>query len=835
MQNDYFPIVVVRKGGGELSVLDNFKFISMDKIIYEFSTFEEQLKLLKNNIVYDLHKLIGGEDDVKLKRLLINFKRDFFNERNTDKYSDTIKNYNAFNQKHKIYSQKLIDYKDELNKYRNHHNDKIISSIEQLKEASKHYFLKNGLLFSSDVLSYEIHKNYFIGADNINNKNKRIFISILKYLSRSVTKTTPFSTFNSLFFLEHNDGRYIPITCPINDTNFRITNLFFHYVKELLLNDLDFKKGLSVYPNSTIYNEKKELNRFIFFINKNNNESFKKLDRSPILNFIREKASIETCSYNFLLNQIDTATVEDKISILIFIDSLIELGFLHIEYPVLLSDENWINQLLNYLTTEKSFNNSKKIRNLILLLKRIQATILEIKDTNRKSEIIKEIYIEISNFFIEVNPTIDFIQKVTPQNLFYEDTFSESKSVIPSESIHRVFKSLKLVFSSLNNVPYKNSLIFFLGSILAEKYNGQLPLLLFYKEIYLKYLNKFTLSKSSLHFFQESFKKIALIVNEGSLSGDSIDLSDFVDSSESEIKITFGAYLQVTNENWDKIVLNSFSNGDGSNISRFLNYIPERYIKKIKNYNRETYDGQILSEITEASIHNANVYPPLVNHTINIVDNNSLKKSYKSIDLKDINVFYDDKKGMILKNHENVEIIPKSFSLEGLERRSKFLQFLDIFNPTDFLGYQLYVQKINQLYENKLNKKDIVYVPRLVFGESIVLQRKKWLVKKEVLINLCKKTKDKLDDYFLKINQWLIQNKIPKEVFITIEKRDFKKPQSDNYKPQYINFESPIFVLLFIDLIKKGNETIEITEMYPNSSHIKQTGGYVKEYVLNIN
>ena len=100
--------------------------------------------------------------------------------------------------------KKRKNYKKELKVYKEVFNQELISSIEQLKKITNTYFFKNGMLFSSHILSREISKTDF-KFNILNKKNKRLLISVLKYLSRSLTKTTPFSSFNSVFLFRRQE------------------------------------------------------------------------------------------------------------------------------------------------------------------------------------------------------------------------------------------------------------------------------------------------------------------------------------------------------------------------------------------------------------------------------------------------------------------------------------------------------------------------------------------------------------------------------------------------------------------------------------------------------
>tara|TARA_B110001452_G_scaffold217916_1_gene189571 strand:+ start:1406 stop:3907 length:2502 start_codon:yes stop_codon:yes gene_type:complete len=828
-----FPLIFGRKGGEKFDILSSLSTPITQNNLVGLLEKLQQIKNFKDVLINDLYSIIDLENDLKTRKKLLNFKRDFFNNRSLEKYDLTIKEYILFCEKLELYSQKKKNYKKELEVYKEVFNQEFFSSIEQLKKITDTYFFKNGMLFSSHILSREISKTDF-KFSTINKNKKRLLISVLKYLSRSLTKTTPFSSFNSVFCLEGRSNHFAPIINDIKTSSFQITNLFFHFLKEILIQNKGFKNHLNINCNTTIWEDKENSDEFHLFINNSNHETFKKLQKSPILIYIKSKLLSNNLVHNELVTELKTITEETEKTIDLFINNLIDEGFLNIEYPVSSDNKNWIEELLSFILKHTQLY--KKEGGLISLLKSIQKTIFDLENSinvNERAKLIKESYEGILTYFHLLDNKTNFSNKVKPQDLFYEDTFSKCDNIVSVKIINNASEALKEVFFSLNNIKYKEAFKKSLGNHLQEKYNGKLPILLFYEKIYLKYSKKFMLSESDLNIFKKSFQKIAKDINENESLG-AIDLSKYIKPNRN-CDTPFGAYIQVSNQNWDQIVVNSFSNGNGSNISRFLNFLPKEYSEEVLEYNKDRHKNKILTEVKDASIHNVNAYPPLSNYVINIMGDNALKKNYHCINLLNIYAVSDPKRGIVLKNEKGVEIQPNSFSLEGLNRKSKFTQFLDIFNPVDILGCTMYIQNINQLFINKLKYKELIHIPRIIYKEEVIIQREKWIVKKEFLKKLLNKVTQSLDENYIIINQWILQNKIPLKVFVKIAQRDLTNSQNDNYKPQYINFESPVFILLFLSMIEKSDSIVEISEMYPNVSQINQTGGYAKEYVLNIN
>lgn len=833
MKNKLFPFVFGRKGGAPMQILNDFEIGSFFDEAYV--QLQQDIKTVKNDLVAILFSKIGNEEDDSIKNQFIHFKRDLFNNRNIEKYSNIIQNHISL-------QEKLVEYygkKKELNivqeKFNIDFNTALYKSINNLKLLTDNFFLKNGLLFSSKILFDEIQKNA-LSITSINKKDKRLIISLLKYLTRSLTKTTPYSSFNTIFCLQSNNDNFVTVKNEFKKSNLQITNLFYYYLKEILLKDLKFKNELIVRSNSTIWQEDNLKNKFYFFENKNNNEAFKKLNVSPILSFIKEQLELREIKYTSLVTSLELATSENKTIVQGFIDELIKEGFLKIIYPTLNTDKNWITNLIDFINQNNLNSTFIDVVNVLNYVLENIETLENTFNADTRHQIILESYKQITAFLTSRNYETEFLKKVQLQDVFYEDTFVSNDEVISIGIIESLSSEIKKAFHSLNNIPLKKAKRMWLGSHLTN--NTKISILEFYEKIYLKNNESFIVNNTQLHESKIVFSKIKERIEEFNQAlPDSIDISKYCKKIDNEYeKIPFGCYIQTNNKNFDTVVINNFSNGFGSNISRFLNFLPEEYSFNVIAYNEKLFPKTLIIEVKDASIHNVNTFPQLAKGFIHLCDDNIFKKTYKSISLSDIYINQDKDGDIYLTNQDDVVLQVINFSLEGINRRSKFVQFIDLFNNVDNFGYTYLLDKINNYFkENLLLNFDIVYVPRLKFGEKLIIQRKKWFVKKDFLTNLLDEKNKSLDEMFIKINILMKTNFIPDEVFFKIANRNSNNSQDDNYKPQYVNFKSPVFMLLLLNLINKADDIIEITEMFPTYNDVIINGGIVKEYIVNCN
>ena len=823
-----FPFIIGRKGGCEIDIMSLFITPQINDSFLKLLNIDNKLRSKKKLLLEILHTEIRQNGETNKK--LLNFKRDVYNNRSLIKYKD-VQGY--LNNKIEKLLNDIETFKRkrniEIEKYNLEFEIALKTSIKNLNLVTHKPFFKNGLLFASHILYNEINKTDF-NFESLNKKNKKLIVSTLKYLTRSIVKTTPFSSFNNIFILEQNEGRSFNSKKENLQSYYQINNLFYYYLKEALLGIDDFKKELNLTTNTTIWEELTK-NEFHFFINKDNNEAFKKLKNSPIIGFIKKELKQKAITYAQLILTLTNETSENPETVKTYVDSLINEGFIVLNFPTTQHQKKWMSHLKQYLQ-KKPLNT--KFQLLISLIESIAVSIekLNFLTIEERKDEIYNCYKKITDILLSINQSSQFSKKVKPQDLFYEDTFQSIKDSISYPKYNKICTSLKEAYSALNNISYKESLKAELSKIVISNHNGKLSLLKFYETIFLKNSIISAFSKVDLTNVEQIICCVKKI-KEQKKKLQFIDLKEFITPSKNTYPISFGAYIQTTDNNFSQIILNGFSNGFGSNSSRFFNMCSEKQISKIKKFNRS--NKSIIVDVKDASLHNTNIYPALTDGVISICNDNNLKNDYNLIDVSNLYVVANKEKGVILTNSKEEEIIPIQFSLEELNRKSKFTQFLDIFNINENFGYVLIIKEINNLFKINLesSNNNVIEIPRLCFGDNIILQRKKWILKKPELTAVIFSKELSLAAMFYKLNKWKTDNNIPDEVFIKSTNQDSKNPQNDNYKPIYINFTMPIFIILLQNILKSSDLIIELSEVLPSSGNVVNNGRFVKEYALN--
>ncbi|UII30240.1 lantibiotic dehydratase family protein [Fulvivirga ulvae] len=320
---------------------------------------------------------------------------------------------------------------------------------------------------------------------------------------------------------------------------------------------------------------------------------------------------------------------------------------------------------------------------------------------------------------------------------------------------------------------------------------------------------------------------------------------------------SYGSFLQFYYEGGKlKAALNSTFPGYGKMVSRFLHIFDHKLTDEIRNWNVEQSDEESLFiEDIDASYFNANLHPTLMPYEIWMPGGHNSLPADKQIPITDFQVEYSAEADELNLIHVSTGKRAYVFDLgfQGHSGRSQLFQLLEKFTKAEYLFAQPLVNAVNQLNtpeensnekgkEVKEDKKEINVLPRVVYKDMLVLQRKTWFVPKVLLPQ--RHPNDTDWQYFKNINTWRKGNNMPDEVFVFVntnrwgdanmDEEAMKKLTRDDYKPQYIDFTNPLLVSLLEKLIDRVPLNMKIVEMLPDSKQMLKIDDsrFVSEFVV---
>ena len=815
-----FPLILGRIGGLPIDTLDGLRSAICIPHIATYIELQRHLEEQRKRIIEHLYTEISKEQNNHTRNKLLNLKRDIYNRRaSITKYSELTDVSWRFDLER--YWQKEKQLQELLQAFNSVFKCEEETAIREVRNLAKDSIFKNGLLFSSHVLLNKITKQPELVAD------RRQINSLIKYLTRSAAKTTPFSTFNSIFYL-YNASKKFTSGSVLEKSSIEASNLLYHHLKNRLLSNRTFRQTLIVKINSTTVLNTQNCT-FNYFQNENNNESFKRINYSPTLEAIVDAIRNSCISYKVLISNLKQLAPNDDAEIEAYLEKLIHEGFLKLIFPVHCTNKTWPSDLVKVLDVMESDIELEKLKEILETIDSTTITLQRNFDVDKRMQLIHHCHRTI---FGTPDSQNNSGQDIDPQDLFYENHFTTVAETLRQADVENLLTEVSLVFSSLHIVSNKKSKRESLARIFKQQEHTKLPILNFYQNIYLP-------SQNDQEFLTTEIKKASEIVFnifheiERSSEQTTYDISLILNGTQKvDPGCYFGFYVQAEDIQLQNVVINSFCMGNGVNISRFLNNLPEKYVNDLVAHNRNSLPEKVLIEIKDASIHNVGNFPKLTDSIIDLCDNRYFNGQYEITSLTNIFVTHESQTGLTLVDQDNNPVQILNFSLEGLNRRSAFFRFTDLFNETDFTGITFVFSQLEALFKKKVANSGIASVPRIMFGKKITLQRRKWLVLKSFITNIIANSSGN-GEVFLTLNSFIREHTIPAEVFVKFNERNRNDLVNDRYKPQYFNLNAPVFTALFIDELKKAGNVIEFIEMLPTSENVKKTGGRVKEYLFN--
>ena len=292
-------------------------------------------------------------------------------------------------------------------------------------------------------------------------------------------------------------------------------------------------------------------------------------------------------------------------------------------------------------------------------------------------------------------------------------------------------------------------------------------------------------------------------------------------------------------------VLNMIGPGYGKSMSRFLHLFPRHYTEAVKEANLRASRHSRLVELRDASSHNANLHPPLLDCEISSPGAQTSFRREDQLPVTDVLVRVGDDGTLWLvraSTGERIEVLDLGF--QGLNGRSQMFRMLVRgFTRAHYVRRMPLYRASTIAWERTLKRgsdsdTEIVARPRLVYDRRIVLQRRTWTIPLNCLPLRARGESE--GAYFSRIDEWRSAHGMPEYVFafVTRERGQVdpknSKLQRDDYKPQFISFRNWFCVAVFEKLISRVDKMLMIEEMLPGPQDMLEIDGrhYPMELVM---
>lgn len=925
----FYQYFVCRVSGLPTNLVEDLKSKFLENHTIDFLKDLTGIEKLKFEISHSLYEIIKNVDDKGIRNKLISIRRDIFNEKRNIKLNGITLITGDLLQKISL----LHEAVDKKSKFADGLKERYYEEKEKIRnkfiDYSQDEFFQKGLLLSSrslHSLQTYYQKNFRLKEDR---KTEQIERGLLRYFSRTSMKATPFGTFCAIIpgklngcngnnvFLNFSDD-------PQNKQSLLLINKdIYGIISNFIRKDDEIRKRLSIELNKTI--DKKET-IFYFLTEIEGREVFQRLDINPVLELIVEQfESNPVIIYEKLIDNLSANEELDaeKEEVEAYIDKLIEIGFIRYKIGIPEQMVDWSKPLIEILQ-KTGLEKAKLVCNAIEKLHG-KVKDYEVNNVNERANDLEELTNVLENVFKELNIT----SNVRSNLPLYEDATANVFVDIDEKHVDGIKKTIFDFIEITRKLAYPRTEHANMRHFFDKHYKDEdkeISLLRFYEDYYREHfkshLEKQQKSQNQknaeelkdydlfnpfglnlIKEIQNAGKNISSLISQKWLDNpNAIEINiaaeelktateSVEDLSSKNFSVSLFSQLIPSNDDGEKVRLiltgGHYMLGFGKYFSRFLYLFNAEVLDEI--YESNSYiNGEILAEISGDANFNANLHPPLLKYEISY-PTTEIGLAEIPINCTDIIVEKDpgDPNRLRLKHKKNNEyVVPLDLGFLNPMMRPPLFQLLSKFSPPCNFSMQIPEkpipinnEKANE--DEKVNeqtkqdqKETVMYRPRILFENKIVLSRRCWFVSKTLLPQI---TNEETDfEFFIRVNKWKTENGIPDGVYVkirplplphsnvnqaatktedTIEKQEEKNPEEtlpkeenklegknetppangkanqnkfsrDYYKPQYIDFFNPLLVDLFGKMtVGLKNFLVTIEERYPGKEQLPDYNG----------
>lgn len=862
-----FPYLFVRYAGLDKSLACDMLFADIDRY---YSSYREVListDTAKGIICSHLYDLIEQQENEAQRNVLLTLKRSIYNDRPSvykdfDQISELIKkdiqvyfeNYlKATERLQQIVLQFSKDIKESLVDQRKHIQD--IAASEPFRK---------GVLLSSEVLYKQLHSFRRANPQHFNKGELRNEFSILRYITRMMYKTSPFSTFTYTGLVKLNQGRDIEQVPEPHcvQSRIRLNNKVLRELKSIMMQHPLLNEGMIITLNSTI---KLEAGEFIFLMNYVNLEIFQRIPATGVNKFIYERLvdSNNITSFADLIVILEEHVESDRVQIKSYLLNLIATGMLELGTQSSELDTHWDSALAKFLDSRYQSAEASLLRELLGKLQSAKC-IFETAPSEERELILSDTDLAMMEAFEQLRAQAG-ITKRTPsdtdqlikstlatykaggmflmppyipmkfkrENIFYEDCYISQVSHMSQKDVDDLVCDLDELCCCLNatdSLAAERRLIrdFFLKTYPE---GSHVPVLIFYGA-YARYKERLNSQEPIQTYSKDEAlwsQKIDEILLDKNTATDQIDFTtgDFksVFNSDEQRKESRSVFIQFYYDRTGSLkgVVNKLMWGMGKLSGRFLYLFDDAVTVTHKQWNTGVGPDVMQMELSDNSNFNANLHPPLLDWEIKMPGSHTRMSHEKQIPISSLVITCDylEQRPRLIHGSSGSEVDAFDLSLESFYNRSNLYKLLAHFNRIPYVSLSALIHKVDKINDrNAADKSDnIILKPRIVFKGRLIIRRKGWLIP---INNIPEQLpQEELGTYLLKLKLWLEENRLPHEVFLFLRVSPLSTPEMrtngkrDDYKPQYINFHQPLLVLLFIKLLRRAGDLIYFEEVLP--------------------
>ena len=760
---DYY---LVRIAGRPFSNLDALCLEKSARYIEKIIKTEAKISEWGESISESLYKFVQQVVDQKeLLQLAISLRRDVYNGRPIQE--------SALQQLRHEMDSVLYDEitnfqraQANLNELRGSYRDRLPKELKELRGTFREVLdndkFKSGVLLGSSQLCSALE--HYLQNTRKSSKEKDE-LGFIKYYSRMVAKTSPFSTFTNLSLGAFNNTS-LTLYEKERDKEHSLIRLnvrLLKYFMNVLWQYYPFYKHVPVRFNSTV---EIESDKYVYLLNAYNNEAFQEVGRQPLIDFLLTRLSDNSfMPYAELVADLESnvdSTVEELTD---FIDNLLTYGLLEFEFTINGHDSNWSGNLVDCLDTIVLIEEDSYLKQLSHDFRVMNGLCAEygVSNYSRRLEIQKTLWKNMYQCFLNLHKAADLpeyereiMENFVSGTPIKEDRLKKHNEKLSDRNSQEFKRKLDtILFADKKSVLFEdtgtsktialdsnftNSTIKILNSVCKELHfanvfedareqvryyfqeqfstRERVPILEFYRSFYAKMKAGTLVNPVSgpelmdkwNNALRSALKQYPWNEDEFHISVDEIKgINDKIGYKQHELDSrSYSVFLQPCFSE-EKLTSNSISvingvlSGYGKYIGRFLPLFRPEVTDYFRNENSLIMGSDIFVEFDDSSYFNANFHPSLMAGHM-VISENSPSTYKEKLSIRDIDVVLNDQVNLLELRHRktNKRVIAFDLGFQGTKGRSAFFKFLSLFTHASIPDFDLIVSTVYNTYEKAM-------------------------------------------------------------------------------------------------------------------------------------
>lgn len=852
-----FPHLLVRVAGGPLCELSGLSPELLSPLLEEAARADEDWSGAADAACDILHAAVPRHEKPARKQL-INAKRDIYNRRAVRWSGDGADD--AVRDALRRYAEAGAALDASLERAMAAYESSALEARRNLRRLAGGSELLEGLCLSSLAL-YDRQASFVRSAPEATDRRTReAETGFLKYVSRMLAKTSPLSTFGHVGAARLDAASAMAIAGSGRTLRSARVNA---YVCRVLLDTIyrtpDLRAGLTVRLNETL-TRAGDIYRCL--ANVDNIESFQEVAATEVVETIvslpplaagmRWPALVERLCSEFEAERGDVEPIVEKLFSAGFLEGDLRTGGDD-------SGDGWEAELTRFL---RACPPSAARETLLKLMRQLMtaASLLPRAAASRRRMLLPGAYRNFLSARKEVlagSPepadaaplwSIDenaqqhgefrraliAFTSITPERMMFEDSILADATSLPTEAVAAVVPDLDALYRRCYGIDRREQRRQQLNDFFRATYRGAtVPLLDLYRDYARSIAARGLASDEGLvePMLRERSQPVAERLHHLYRAGDDEVRLAPEDFGEPDLatRNSHGAVLQLYwpsgREQAPVGILNHPTVGYSKMLSRFLDILDPAVLDAARSWNDPS--DALWAEAADASFHTANIHPAFLPYTITTPGSHPFSLAGKPIPVAQLVVHETAENwGLELLDRlsgQRVEVFDVGFQTDA--GRSTLYILLSYFSSMRIPFFAFWIRAIEHVVHEAGgagHRHGIVKLPRVYLGDRVMLLRRSWEVPPP---QLPRREQQSEFEYFRQLDRWRRGLGLPRTVFVHVRGRS-RQPgtpgpappstvRRDDKKPQYIDFESPLFGNLFAGLVERCETRLDITEMLP--------------------